>query len=227
MHLLILIVALVAAIFGPQMWARHVLARYSTPEDHFDGSGAELARHLLDRFGMQQVKVEHTELGDHYDPQAKAVRLGAGHFDGRSLTAITVAAHEVGHAMQDHQGYRPLRARTRMVGAVRTAEKLGAAAMLAIPVVGLLTRSPAAGGVMFLAGLASLGMAAVVHLITLPVEWDASFGKALPVLKQGRYLSARELRHARRILKACALTYVASSLAGMLNLARWIAVLRR
>jgi Zn-dependent membrane protease YugP len=227
MHLVILIGLLAAALFGPQMWARRVLARYSTPEDHFDGTGAELARHLLDRFGIRHVKVERTDRGDHYDPQAKVVRLGPGNFEGRSLTAITVAAHEVGHAIQDYQGYRPLRARYRLVQAVSATEKLGAVAMLAIPLVAVLTRSPAAGGMMLLVGLASLGMAAIVHLVTLPVEWDASFGKALPILKQGRYLSGYELRHARRILKACALTYVAGALAGMLSLARWIAVLRR
>jgi Zn-dependent membrane protease YugP len=71
----------------------------------YPGTGAELARHLLDRFDMKHIKVETTERGDHYDPETKAVRLTPDKFSGKSLTAVTVAAHEVGHAIQDHTGY--------------------------------------------------------------------------------------------------------------------------
>jgi len=98
--LLLIIVGLV--IFGPQLWTRRVFAKHATPRPDFPGTGAELARHLLNRFDMQHVKVEPTETGDHYDPVIKAVRLTPHIFDGKSLTAITVAAHEVGHAIQDH-----------------------------------------------------------------------------------------------------------------------------
>ncbi len=165
--------------------------------------------------------------GDHYDPINKVVRLSAGNYHGKSLTALVVAAHEIGHALQDKLGYQPLHARTQMVGIAQQIERIGAALMLALPIVLGIFRVPAAGLLTFLAGFASLGTPAVVHLITLPVEWDASFRRALPVLKEGQYLNARDQRIAQRILTACALTYVASSLASLLNLARWIALLRR
>ncbi|MEW6646627.1 MAG: zinc metallopeptidase [Pseudomonadota bacterium] len=211
---------------APALWAKTVLRRYSGVRRDYPGSGGELARHLLDRHGLKHVAVETTEQGDHYDPQARAVRLAPEHFNGRSLTAVTVAAHEVGHALQDHSGYAPLAWRTRLVRLAQGAEKAGAALMLALPVLTLLTRAPSAGLVMFLAGLASFGGAILVHLVTLPVELDASYRRALPLLASG-YLPPGDLRPARQILTACAFTYVAASLFSMLNLARWWAILRR
>ena len=107
MHLLVIGLIIVAVIFGPGIWVQRVLARYSEPADRYSGTGAELARHLLDKNGLQSVKVEQTREGDHYDPGDKAGRLTPDKFDGRSLTAITVAAHEVGHALQDRDAYGP------------------------------------------------------------------------------------------------------------------------
>ncbi len=227
MHFALLFLVVIALIFGPQWWVRRVLAQYSKPQPHFPGTGGELARHLLNQCGLQNVGVESTTAGDHYDPVARCVRLQPENINGKSLTAIATAAHEVGHAIQDHAGYPPLRARTRLVKVAQHAEKIGSVAMLAIPVVALAARAPSAGLLMFLIGLVSIGMSSLVHLFTLPTEWDASFTRALPLLKGGRYISANEERHVRRILRACAFTYVASSLAGLLNMARWIAVLRR
>lgn len=189
-------------------------------------TGAQLARRLLGENGMVEVTVEVTDRGDHYDPAAKAVRLSADNYHGRSLTAVTVAAHEVGHAIQDHGGYAPLAWRTRLVRVAQAAEKAGAILMLAIPVLMLVTRRPASGLVGLLVGAAGFLAAALVHLVTLPVELDASFRRALPLLA-GIGLAERDLAPARRILTACALTYVAASLSGMLNLWRWLAVLRR
>ena len=101
MPYLLLIALLLAIIFLPQFWVRHVLSKYNQrDEKNFPGTGGELARHLLDRFELKQVQVETTELGDHYDPVAQCVRLTKDKFDGKTLTAITVAAHECGHAMQ-------------------------------------------------------------------------------------------------------------------------------
>jgi Zn-dependent membrane protease YugP len=115
MTVIIFIIAIAAIIFGPGLWVRRVLERYSVPADRYSGTGAQLARHLLDKHGLTDVVVESTPDGDHYDPEAKAVRLTPDKFDGRSLTAITVAAHEVGHALQDHEGYAPLKIRSQLV----------------------------------------------------------------------------------------------------------------
>lgn len=227
MHLLIPAIVILIVVFGPGLWVRRVMARYSTPEDRYQGTGGELARHLLDRFGLASVRVEQTEQGDHYDPGEKVVRLAADKFGSRSLTAVTVSAHEVGHALQDAQGYAPLRARTRLVTISRGAEKFGAGVLLAAPLIGVLTRAPAITGLMFLGGFLSLCSAALVHLVTLPTEFDASFKRAMPILEEGGYLHRADLPHARRLLKAAALTYVAASLMSLLNIARWWAILRR
>ncbi len=227
MPFLILGLAIVALLFGPGIWVRRVMARYAEPADRYGGTGAELARHLLDRCGLQAVKVEPTEAGDHYDPQEKAVRLSEANFSQRSLTAITVAAHEVGHAIQDAEGYRPLRYRTRLVRAAQGAERLGAAVLMISPFLGALTRAPSLGILLFLGGLLTLGTSVLVHGITLPTEVNASFGRALPLLERERILKPVDRPHARRILMAAAMTYVAVSLMSLLNVARWIAILRR
>jgi len=223
--LLVIIVGIV--IFGPQLWTRRVFAKYSTPRPDYPGTGGELARHLLNRLDMEHIKVETTEKGDHYDPETKTVRLTPDHFNGKSLTAVTVAAHEVGHAIQDHIGYKPLAERTRLVRLAQGAQRLGAMMMMGIPIATALTKTPAAGVFVLVAGMMTMGIATLVHLVTLPVEWDASFRRALPVLQQGNYLSPDDMQGARRILIAAALTYVAASLASLLNMWRWIAFLRR
>ena len=223
--LLVLLVAVV--IVGPQLWTRRVFARHSAPRSDYPGTGGELARHLLNRFNMPHITVEPTELGDHYDPVTKTVRLTPDIFGGKSLTAITVAAHEVGHAMQDHMGYQPLAERTRLVRIAQGAEKVGVVIMMGIPIAAAVARTPVAGVVVMVAGLATMGISTLVHLVTLPVEWDASFNRALPVLRQGSYLTPEDEQGARSILTAAALTYVAASLASLLNLWRWLAFLRR
>jgi len=227
MAIVIVIVVFLALLFGPAIWVRRVLERYSEPADRYPGTGQQLARELLDAHGLGSVTVETTDQGDHYDPEAKVVRLSPDKFDGRSLTAITVAAHEVGHAVQDHVDYAPLRVRTRLVKATRRVEKLGAAILVVSPFLGAITRVPSIGLVTLAAGLLTLGTAALVHFVTLPTEIDASFGRALPMLDRHKILKAVDRPHARKLLTAAALTYVASALMSLLNIARWLAILRR
>jgi Zn-dependent membrane protease YugP len=99
--------------------------------------------------------------------------------------------------------------------------------MMGIPIAAALAQTPVAGVVVLVAGMATMGIATLVHLVTLPVEWDASFRRALPILQQRNYLSPEDEQGARRILTAAALTYVAASLASLLSLWRWIGFLRR
>jgi Zn-dependent membrane protease YugP len=225
----VFILALLACIVLPSFWVKQVLQKYSEPADRYrsEGSGAELARHLLDKFELSNVKVEETDKGDHYDPVTKAVRLSTGNFSGYSLTAVTVAAHEVGHAIQDARGEALFNARQRLVNVAIKGERAGRILLIMAPLVLLAARLPRASVLMVLLAVASMALGTLVHLVTLPVELDASYGKALPILEEGGYLHEGDLPHARRILKAAALTYVAGSLASLLSLGRWIAVLRR
>jgi Zn-dependent membrane protease YugP len=214
-------------VFGPGIWVQRVLDRYSVPANRYSGTGGQLARNLLDKHGLQTVAVEATDQGDHYDPEAKAVRLTEEKFNGHSLTAITVAAHEVGHALQDRDGYAPLKMRTRLVKATRGVEKIGAGVLMVSPFLGIVTRAPVVGLLTFAAGMLTLGTAAVIHFITLPTEFNASFARALPLLDKHRILRQVDRPHAHKLLTAAALTYVSASLMSLLNIARWIAILRR
>jgi Zn-dependent membrane protease YugP len=224
---LLLFAIVLAVVFGPGLWVRRVLERYNRPADRYAGTGAQLARYLLDKRGLDSVTVESTDQGDHYDPLVKAVRLTPDKYEGRSLTAITVAAHEVGHALQDSEGYAPLRFRTRLVRIAQPVEKIGAGALMIAPFVGALTRAPGIGLIMLAAGFATLATSTLVHLTTLPTEFDASFNRALPILDDHRILKPVDRPHARRLLTAAALTYVSASLMSLLNIARWWAILRR
>ena len=227
MGLIFFILLLLALVFGPGLWVKHVLEKYSLPENRYPGTGAELARLLLKKHGVDGVTVEATEIGDHYDPGDKAVRLTPDKYDGRSLTAITVAAHEVGHALQDHTHYGPLRLRTRLVKAIGPMQRLGAGVLMLAPFIGLLTRAPQVGVLMLLAGFVTLASATAVHAVTLPTEFDASFRRALPMLDRHGILKDVDRPHARRLLTAAACTYVSASLMSLLNIARWWAILRR
>ncbi len=220
------VIVVLAAVFGPGLWARWVMARHGDPRPDFPGTGGELARHLLDEDGLREVGVEITGEGDHYSPDEKIVRLRTQHHDGTSLAAIAVAAHEVGHAIQDRDGYAPLETRTRLVKALHPIQRAGAAIAMAGPVLGAVTVSPVIGLITLGAGIATMASSVVVHLVTLPVELDASFARALPALDRGGYIPKRDLAAARSILRACALTYVAGALASLLNLWRWIRFLR-
>ena len=124
-----------ALVFGPQLWVTATMRRHGAERPDYPGTGGELARHLLDEAGLQHVKVERIAAGDHYAPDDKAVRLSAANFDGRSVTAVAVAAHEVGHALQHAEGYRPLMLRQRLAGWAININRLGAVLLMATPVV--------------------------------------------------------------------------------------------
>ncbi len=223
---LIALVVIVALAFLPGMWIKGVLSRHATERADFPGTGGELARHLLDEMKLAHVKVEETKLGDHYDPLEKAVRLSPDHMRKKSLSAIVVAAHEVGHAMQDATGYAPLKARTKLANQARKVEMLGSIIMLLSPVMLLFMKAPAAVLMELGLGMLVLSFGVLMHAVTLPVEFDASFRRALPVLKAGHYIADKDMSSARQILRAAAFTYVAAAAMSLLNVARWLRVLR-
>lgn len=220
------ITLLLALIFGPQYWVKHVIKKHSVERDDFSGTGGELAQHLLEQFKIDNVKVEETKLGDHYDPRDHMVRLLADNHGGRSITAVAIAAHEVGHAIQHHEGNALLALRQKLVGFAAVTDKFAAVFFFIAPVLGILVKSPAAFLGLVILGISFIAVRLLVHLVTLPVEWDASFAKALPILEHGGYLHPNDMPAAREVLKAAALTYVSVALASLLDLARWIRILR-
>lgn len=218
------LIALLALIYGPQLWIRRTMARHANERADFPGTGGELARHLLDEAGLSPIKVEIVESGDHYSPIDKAVRLSRRNFEGKSVTAIAIAAHEASHAMQDAAGYAPLRLRQELVGYGIIIERVGSVVLLATPLIFALTRSPLVLIFELVAGLGILATTIVLHVVTLPTEFDASFKRALPILKD--YIRPEDMKGARQVLRAAAFTYVASALVSLVDVARWIRLLR-
>lgn len=216
---------LIMVLTLPSVWVNRVLNQHSKHRPDFPGTGGQMARHLLDRIGLAEVGVEATASGDHYDPGRKMVRLTPDKLDGKSLTAVVVAAHEVGHALQHASGDSMFRLRTLLAWLAIWLQRLAPVALLLAPL--LATVLPAASRWSIIAAVAAMLVGALVHLVTLPVELDASFNRALPLLRQGDYLDEVDMQHASRILQAAALTYVAGSLASLLNVWRWFRYLRR
>ena len=216
-----------ALIFGPSLWVKLVMKRYSSVKPEMPGTGGELAKHLIQRFSLKDVEVEVTELGDHYDPIEKKVRLLREHYESKSLTAIAIAAHEVGHAIQDQQGDKRLATRTKMAPVVDKVARWSAVIISLSPVIAIITRHPMPFSLLLFLGLSGFTARMMFHAVTLPIEFDASFSKALPVLQEGNYVSESDEVAVSRILRAAALTYVSAALADILNLGRWIAILLR
>jgi uncharacterized protein len=224
--MLLIVVLIFSLAVLPQMWVSRTIARHSQDRPDFPGTGGEFARHVLDAMRLTGVKVEESDLGDHYDPDGKVVRLAPRHFHGRSLAAVVIAAHEAGHAMQDATGYPPLAARTRLAKQAIRVEKVAAVIMLAAPVVMALAKAPSLLVVEVFIGVMMFALSILVHAVTLPVEFDASFRRALPMLKAGRFIPDRDLHAARQILRAAALTYVAAAGMLLIDVARWLRLLR-
>ncbi|MBL8578260.1 MAG: zinc metallopeptidase [Mesorhizobium sp.] len=219
-------VLLLVAVVLPQLWVRHTIGRHQAERPDLDGTGGELARHLLNRFDLDDVKVEITDKGDHYDPGAKVVRLLEKHYNGRSLSAVAIAAHEVAHAIQDARGERMLAVRQRLAKFAMATDKFAGVFFIAAPILAGLARTPVAFLALVGLGIAFLAVRVVVDLVTLPVETDASFKKALPILESGGYLGPADMPAVRSVLRAAAFTYLAGALISLVNLARWVRLLR-
>ena len=222
-----LIAIVLCAVFLPSLWVRWVMRRYAGNLPDLPGTGGELAKHLIQRFDLDGVKAEVSDIGDHYDPQDRMVRLSEANWSGRSLTAVAVAAHEVGHAIQHQNKDARLQARTALVPWVNVLGQASVGVLAIAPIIGLLTRHPVPPMLIAVIGLSGLVLRMLLHLVTLPTEWDASFGKALPILRQGGYISTRQEAPVRRVLRAAALTYFAAALADAFNLFRWASLFLR
>ena len=201
--------------------------RHGKQIDSMPGNGQELARHLINRFQLTGVQVE--EGGNdinHFDPSNNMVRLSPELFSGKSITAIAVAAHEIGHAIQYHRCEKLIVWRSDILPKIIVVEKISFAFLMLIPVVGAATRVPAVMFFMALLLIVFMLSRIIFHLTTLPVEWDASFNKALPLLAEGNYIPESYMPAVRQVLMAAALTYVAAALADLFSFWRWIRFIR-
>ncbi|MFT6732582.1 MAG: Zn-dependent membrane protease YugP [Polaribacter sp.] len=227
MLIVILVVCVFLLILAPQWWVKYVLAKHNKALDGMPGTGGELANHLLSEFKLENVKVEATdEGGDHYDPQENMVRLSPSYMNNKSITAIAVATHEVGHAIQFNRNEKVSLLRKRYLPKAHIIQKVGIYCLMGLPMVTAIIRIPHVVGLTAVIGLLTLLSSVLIYAAILPEEWDASFNKALPILKTGEYVPEEYLPAIKQVLQACALTYVAAALADVLRWWRWLAILR-
>ena len=227
MHFIILGCLIIFLIFGPQVWVRMTLKQFGGKRTDLPGTGGELAEHLVERFNLENVKVSQGVSGaDYYDPEEKIISLSPEHYAGQSVAAVAVAAHEVSHAIQHKERHAGFMLRQKRIRLALMIERFSAMALMVTPFLFLLTRVPQSTLLTLFIGMLGMLASIWVQVMNLPVELDASFNKALPILAEG-YLSDQDMPAARKVLKAAAYTYVAGALASLLNLGRWIAILRR
>lgn len=209
----LLLIPAVLLAFWAQTKVKGAFARYSQVHSRRGLRACDVARMLLDRDGLQNVPVQRVagHLSDHYDPRSKTLSLSDSVYNSTSIAAIGVAAHEVGHAVQDKVSYAPLRIRNAIVPAVN----LGSGLAFPLFFIGILFRSATMMdlGIIFFLGVI------VFHLVTLPTEFDAS-ARALRVLSDTQVLAADEIGGARAVLNAAALTYVAATVMAAAQLVR-------
>lgn len=206
------------------MWAQYKVQssfqKYQRVHARTGKTAQEIARLLLNQSGCSNVNIQGItgSLTDHYDPRTNTLRLSGSVHSDTSVAAIGVAAHECGHAMQHREGYAPLKLRSTLVPVVN----LGSNLYFPIFLLGIVfSWEP-----LVYVGIACFGLTLLFSLITLPVEFNAS-SRAISVLKNGGYLDESELKGAKAVLDAAALTYVASAISSLLQLIRLLVIARR
>lgn len=207
--------------FAVQSWLKKTVAAQMQVGVGNGLTGAEVARQILDRNGLEGVPVDTSPggpLSDHYDPRKKSVHLSEPVFSGRSVASTAIAAHEVGHAIQHQKAYAPFRARSALWPVVAFASN----AWLVLLMIGLFLQ---VAGLMTFA-IVLYAVVVLFQLVTLPVEFDAS-RRAMAQINDLGLVSSGESQGARKVLTAAAMTYVAAALAALSQLAYWLLILSR
>ncbi|MCM1541378.1 MAG: zinc metallopeptidase [Blautia sp.] len=201
---------------GASALVNSTMNKYSRVRNMNGMTGAEAARRILNNEGLYNVQIEclASSQGDHYDPRTNTVRLSQQNFNGASVTAVGVAAHECGHAIQHARGYAPLNIRSAMVPVVNIAGNLGMPLIL----IGVFLSW---NQVLIQIGIWAFALAVLFQLVTLPVEFNAST-RAVGKIEQYGLLTAQENTGCKKVLTAAALTYVASAASSILQLLRLV-----
>ncbi len=214
---ILIVIGLVITMIA-QLMVSSRFKRYSQLRCSSSLTGAMAAERILRTAGIYDVRIEHVSgrLSDHYDPRHKVLRLSDSTYHNTSVAAVGVAAHECGHAMQHAQGYLPIKLR----GALVPVANIGSYASWILILIGLLFTG-SSSSVWLTAGIICFAATVLFHLVTLPVEFNAS-SRAIKVLSETGMLYGEEITGAKKVLSAAALTYVASAATAILQLLRLI-----
>lgn len=217
--IIILIPALIFSLIA-QLMVKGAFSKYSGVRNGRGYTGADAARAILDRNGLSYIRIEHIngELTDHYDPSANVIRLSDSVYNNDSVAAVGVAAHEAGHAVQYAEGYGPIKVRSAIIPITQFGSNLSTP----LVILGIIFSS----NVLITAGILLFCTVVLFQAITLPVEFNAS-GRALKVLREEHFLDDDEMKGAKSVLTAAALTYVAAMFSALASLARLLLIRNR
>ena len=180
-------------------------------------TGYQLGQKLLEENKLDNVLIEPIKQIDHYNPIEKKVHISEDKLNKKSITSIAVVAHEIGHAIQDKENYKPLILRQKLIEKTMIFQRIGSFLLvIGLPSIFAFTKSPL---ITFIAAMIIMGCLStnvLIHLITLPVEFDASFKRALPILK--KYVPKENMKQCRSVLRAAAFTYLAQSIVSIFRL---------
>ena len=205
------------SLFLPSIWVNYVLRKNNNPLPDMPFTGKELGLKILQENNLENVLIEPIKQTDHYNPLEKKVNISEDKLYKKSITSIAVVAHEIGHAIQDKENYKPLLLRQKLIEKTIIFQRLGSFLLIiGLPSIFAITKSPF---ITFLAAIIIMGCLStnvLIHLITLPVEFDASFKRALPILQ--KYVPKQNMRQCRSVLRAAAFTYLAQSIVSIFRL---------
>ena len=214
--IIILIPAIIFSIVA-QIMVKSAFSKYSKVRNSRGLTGSDAAREILDRNGLSNVRIEHISgsLTDHYDPRANVIRLSDDVYGSATVAAVGVAAHEAGHAVQYAEGYYPIKIRNAIIPVTR----FGSSLSTPLVILGLVL----SWDFLITAGILLFCAVVLFQAITLPVEFNAS-GRALKTLRSSHFLEDDEMKGARSVLTAAAMTYVAAMLSALLSLVRLLVI---
>ncbi|MEH6470483.1 MAG: zinc metallopeptidase [Halopseudomonas sp.] len=222
MNILIIGLAIILLLAAPKLWARYIFFKHNSGRKDLPETGGELVCHQLEKLQLSEVHLSQAQNRSHYDRRTKSVCLTDGTMNNRSLTALVRAAFEVGHAIQDQQRGALSRYRQGLLELAGYGERLGSGALLLSPIIALLV--PSLGGLLLFCAIVSMLTGAMVHMMVIPIEWQAGFQFALPLLKQSQFGQQDQIA-VKEILTACALSHFAYALANLLDGRHWLKAL--
>ncbi len=204
-------------MFIPSLWVNYILKKYNKILPDMPFTGKELGNKILEEQKLNNVSINPIRQLDHYNPIDKKIHISDDKLNKKSITSIAVVAHEIGHAIQDKENYKPLKLRQSLIERTIVFQRIGSFLLIiGLPSIFAFTKSPFITFVAALVIMGCLTTNVLIHLITLPVEFDASFKRALPILT--KYVPKENMYQCKSVLRAAALTYLAQSIVSIFRL---------
>ncbi len=207
----------ILVLFLPSLWVNYVFRKNNAIISDMPFTGKELGNTILKEYQLTNISINSIKQIDHYNPIEKKIHISEDKLNKKSITSISVVAHEIGHAIQDKENYKPLILRQKLIEKTMIFQKIGSLLLIiGLPGIFAFTKSPLLTLTAAILIMGCLSTNVLIHLVTLPVEFDASFKRALPILE--KYVPRENMKQCKSVLKAAAFTYLAQSIVSIFRL---------